>query len=211
MTKLSQRDPRWASLRLGASKLTIGRWGCTTTCIAMIDGTTPDLLAHNAANYTKDGLVLWQAISRQLKNSVFEVRDVGYNEAKINEFLKAGTHHVLFEVNDGAHWVVAKSRTLTGNDYLVIDPWDGKECKVKARYKNITKAVYFRKLAETPVVIPEDLERFIGRFLIATEQHGRLFYVTPEGKRIDLGEDPVKTIAKLAHGIRDVDLYRIPE
>ncbi len=64
MRYLSQRNLLWASEHLGSSSLTMGRFGCTTTCLSMLSDyfrgyISPIQIAHNANNYTKDGLVVW--------------------------------------------------------------------------------------------------------------------------------------------------------
>lgn len=213
MEFISQRDPRWSLVKLGASNLTMGGFGCTTSCIAMAEGITPDLIAKNAANYTRDGLVLWTAISSRLKNIEFVWRQVSPSERQINEAFADKKMVVLLEVNDGAHWVLLQRKTLLGNDYVAVDPWTGKECNVKKTYHNITKAVYFRRKVALPVTIPEALKRFMGKFIIAPERGGRLFYVTTEGKKVDLGSDAAAvqaTVARLAHGMSNENLDKIP-
>ncbi len=66
MTILSQRDSRWASIKLGtdASKTTIGSHGCLVTCLAMVAGTTPDDLNTRLKSVQgfKDDLVVWSKI-----------------------------------------------------------------------------------------------------------------------------------------------------
>lgn len=63
MTPISQRDPRWASLKLGTSSTdTIGNYGCLITCFAMYVGKTPieinDLLKANGG-YQDNDLFIW--------------------------------------------------------------------------------------------------------------------------------------------------------
>ena len=62
ITPLSQSDPRWSSVKLGSGSLNIGSHGCVVTCLAMLAGTTPDvvnaqLLARNG--FTNGDLVNW--------------------------------------------------------------------------------------------------------------------------------------------------------
>lgn len=150
MVYLSQRDPRWSSVRLGASQLTVGRYGCTTTCISMLSDyfggfVRPDEIAKRAENYTKDGLVLWTKL--ELRKMRFEWREYQRNDAKIREALKDPNRAVILQVDDGAHWVVALRRTMLGlgNDYVCLDPWTGKKCDVLKTYRNITGAAFFNR------------------------------------------------------------------
>jgi hypothetical protein len=146
MLHLSQRDSRWSQVKLGASSLTVGRYGCTTTCISMLTSlfnctVLPGEIAHNAANYTKDGLVIWQALS--FKKVAFEKRLYGFQPNEIDESIKHPKKAVILQVNDGAHWVVAIRKAYFGNDYIVLDPWTGKKVGARAAYKNITGSAHF--------------------------------------------------------------------
>ena len=217
MQKLSQRDPRWSSVRLGASPLTLGGYGCTTTCVAMIEGITPDKIATHTEVYTNPGgLILWSKLNAILKNVQFEWRDVvasaGFNKAKVDSRIEKG--EVLFEVDGGAHWVLPIRKSEDGKDYVANDPWTGKECNVRKVYHNITKVVFFKRIRPLESVLPEEMAHLKGRFLIAVEDGGRLYFVDTKGKKHNLGGTPEeiqKTIAKMAVGIKNADLKRIPE
>ena len=134
---------------MGSSKLTLGKLGCTTTCISMLSDyfgcyRSPEELAHNANNYTKSGLVIWQ-------NIIFNKMSIGWREykrddKKIQEYLKDPNKAVILQVDNGAHWVVALRKTLFGNSYIVADPWDGTKCDVIKKYHNITGAAYFHRI-----------------------------------------------------------------
>lgn len=148
MQILSQRDSKWSSQKLGASNLTVGRYGCTTTCISMLSDyfgcyASPLVLASNPKNYTKDGLVIWGAF--HFFTMKFEKRLFGRNDTAIQESLKNPRKAVMLQVNDGAHWVVAIRKTLFGNSYIVADPWNGDKCNVIKRYKNITGSAHWLK------------------------------------------------------------------
>ena len=54
MQLLSQRDPRWAKVKLGTG--TIADRGCTVTALAMLLGATPDVLAAKC-RFTPDGAI----------------------------------------------------------------------------------------------------------------------------------------------------------
>ena len=147
MIYLSQRDPKWCSDRLGASSLTVGRYGCTTSSISMLSDyfgcyRSPKELAAVKEHYTKDGLVIWPNF--KFSKMEFIRREHGEpSVASMQNVLKNPKTGVILQVNNGAHWVVALRKSLTSNDYLVLDPWDGKKCWAKAKYHNITGAAFF--------------------------------------------------------------------
>ena len=148
MSYFSQRDPRWAKEKLGESQLTVGRFGCTTTALSMLSSyfgclRLPSELAHDVHNYTKGGLVIWQNLT--FDKMKFAGREYQRNDEKIREYLKDSDKAVIFEVNDHSHWVVGVKPTLVGNDYVIVDPWDGLKKTLKKSYRNITGVAYFER------------------------------------------------------------------
>ncbi len=146
MSYFSQRDPRWSKDNLGVSALTVGRFGCTTTAISMLSSyfgclRLPSELAHDANNYTQGGLVIWKNLT--FAKMKFIGRDYVRNDEKIREYLKDSGKAVILEVNNHAHWVVGVKPTLVGNDYVIVDPWDGRKKTLVKPYRNITGAAYF--------------------------------------------------------------------
>lgn len=146
MKYLSQRNPAWAANFLGASKLTVGRFGCTTTCISMLSDffdcyMSPAEIAADKKRYTKAGLVLWEFMT--FKNMAFKVRTYGRDDKAIQAALKDPNMGVALQVNNGAHWILALRKTIIGNDYVCLDPWDGAKCNAIGKYHNITGAAYF--------------------------------------------------------------------
>lgn len=124
MTNLSQRDPRWKSLKLGTSNGTIGEFGCTITALSMVLGTTPDVVNERLLSvngYAQGNLVIWAKIEEAFPGIKIK-RVWTYDNADV---LK-NVPNVLVEV-DGKpiggfrHWVV-----YIGNK-KAIDPWDGTE------------------------------------------------------------------------------------
>ena len=218
MAYYSQLDLRWSHVKIGASKSTLGRFGCTTTAICELgkrfgSTITPEQYAHNAANYTKD-LIRWERVQSMIPELHFDWRERPADEAHIREVLKYKNRGVLLEVNNGAHWVLATKPTLLGGDFVAIDPLGGVEIQVKKKYKNITKAVYFTSVKTVPTTIPADLEGLTGTILIVPEQAGRLYYIDLRGHKHDLGSSPkdvVGSLGKLAKGISVVNLDRIPD
>lgn len=147
LTLLSQRDLRWASVKLGNSSLTMGRFGCTTTCLSMLTSyfggfVFPDAIAKNGGNYTKDGLVVWQSLS--FKDMQFVKRLQMFSSLDVDASIKGPDTAVILNVNDGTHWVVA-IRKMPWGDYLCADPWTGGYCLVKQRYHNIVGSSHFKR------------------------------------------------------------------
>lgn len=148
MSYFSQRDPRWGKEKLGESQLTIGRFGCTTCCLSMLSSyfnclRLPSELAHDVHNYTKDGLVIWKNLT--FPKMKFVRREYIRNDEKICEYLADSDKAAIFEVNNHAHWVVGVRPTLVGNDYIIVDPWDGRKKTLKKSYRNITGVAYFER------------------------------------------------------------------
>lgn len=147
MQYLSQRDPAWAMVRLGASNLTVGRYGCTTTCISMLSDyfkcfRRPDEIARNAANYTPDGLVNWSKL--RFPSFSFSKRTYAEDKAAIIAAAKDPKQAVILQV-DGFHWVVCVGKALLRDDWVIIDPWDGKKKNLKSAYKAVTGAAFFTR------------------------------------------------------------------
>lgn len=147
MKYLSQRDPLWSLVKLGASSLTVGRYGCTTTCISMLSDyfgcyRNPGDLAKNAANYTPDGLVNWSKLKFQFFS--FKERVFGEQKPRILAAMKDPAQAVILQV-DGFHWVVGISKALLRDDWVIIDPWDGKKKNLKSSYKAVTGAAFFSR------------------------------------------------------------------
>lgn len=142
-----QRDSRWSDVKLGASTLTMGRFGCTTCCLAMLSSyfgklIYPDEIAKNPNNYTKDGLIIWRNLNLDIK---FVKRIYGFNQAEIDRSLKLPNTCVLLQVDNGKHWVVATSKSWIGGDYNIVDPWTGNRGSAKKNYYNITGSAHFIK------------------------------------------------------------------
>lgn len=147
MDSYSQRDPRWSAKRLGKSTLTMGRYGCTTTCIADLstyfgDNINPGKMV-DTIKYTADGLVIWD--SCKFKGFRFERRERKRDDTNILLALAHPDRAVILQVDNGAHWVVATAYDKVNKVYKIADPWLGDRSTMK-RYKNsITGAAYFRR------------------------------------------------------------------
>lgn len=234
MLKVSQLDLRWAADRLGASPLTIGRYGCTTSCISMISDDfgcfkSVVALAHNAANYTKDGLILWNALNLTFAGEMrFVWRGYGAKGkgtpvtdfSSIMNALANPKQRVALEVNNGAHWVKLVKKNTIGKDWTAIDPLGGVECQVLAKYGNITGWAVFEDIKDSVVTPPASgtvdntlAKSLAGKILLSVDERGRLYYMTPEAKLIMLGTTPeevLATLAKVALGISKENLAKLP-
>lgn len=148
MKILSQHDLLWASRKLGSSNMTVGRYGCTTTCISMLSDyfgsyKSPVELASNTNNYTSNGLIIWKNL--KFDKMKFDRRSYLQDNTGIHQALIDPNKAVMLEVNDSQHWVVALRPTWFSNSYWVADPWSGDKCNVIRRYKNITGAAFFSR------------------------------------------------------------------
>lgn len=152
LPRFSQRDPRWASLTMGASGKTLGDWGCTLTCGAALShafarGVTPDVLLQrmNAANgFDAEGSLSWLALMKCVGID-FGYRwdtdaNVAPNHSQVIE--AAACDHVEWLAStvgypsvcwvdtdhDGKanHWVLA----VGGGQ--CIDPWDGQAKPIRS-------------------------------------------------------------------------------
>ena len=159
---LSQRDPRWAMDIMGSGSLTVGRYGCTTTCISMLSDyfgckQDPGQIAQNKRNYSGDSNISW--IGLDFPNFSFRWREgslfsnVSLDMEMIKSYMVKGTlgnpdRAVILEVANHSHWVVGLW-PLPGGDILAIDPWTGKTCNVLETYQNITGAALFVRWDKT--------------------------------------------------------------
>lgn len=148
MQSFSQRDPNWAPLLLGSSKLTMGRFGCTTTCIADIstyfgDNLNPGQVCKQI-KYTAGALVLWQSCN--FSHFQFERREFGRNEINIMAALADVNRAVILEVASHSHWVVAIGYDRVNKIFRIADPWLGDKSTMKRYFNNITGAAYFKRV-----------------------------------------------------------------
>ena len=148
MTVLSQRDPRWAKQQLGISNTTIGGFGCTITSIAMLIGTTPDVVNRElkrVGGYANGNLVIWSKVPVAFPQLIFIKRVNYYN----NDDVKANLP-CLVEVDfDGSpntfgnHWIV-----FIGNQRL-LDPWTGQDRPTSTYPILKGYAIYKKKIDST--------------------------------------------------------------
>lgn len=131
MDRLSQRDPRWANIKLGTSDKTIASHGCTITVLAMIIGTTPDVVnarlntlpkdAEGNTGFAQGNLVYWSRIEEAFPG--IKVRRVwSYDNADV----LASVPNVIVQVNGAPIGVPMHFVRFVGNK-KIHDPWDGQE------------------------------------------------------------------------------------
>jgi ABC-type bacteriocin/lantibiotic exporter with double-glycine peptidase domain len=147
MIYLSQRDPSYSQKKIGETNLTLGRWGCTICSISMLSDyfkcfLSPERFAVQYDWFTNEGLIIWNKI--KLDKMEFVIRRYGRNDSEIQKSLYHFDKAVILEV-DHCHWVVAARKTLFGNNYVIIDPWDGKKKNVFPTYKAITGSAHFAR------------------------------------------------------------------
>lgn len=140
----SQRDIRWKNTKIGNSITTVGKDGCTLTCIAMLThwangktGKDPDWTAKNLV-YTVDGKILWKSVS--LTGSlVFFFRNYIYNQKKIEATIKSENDCCILEIEwrNGSkyrHWILPYA--IDGDTLKCIDPINGKVIQYNALGSN---------------------------------------------------------------------------
>jgi hypothetical protein len=143
MQSFCQRDKRWATAKLGQSQLNLGRFGCTSVCIADIstyfgDNLNP-LQISQKIQYI-NGLVVWK--SCMFPHFKFEWREYGRNDKNISKALADKKRAVIIQVASGSHWVV-----VIGNvkgPYRIADPWFGDFADMNRYDNDITGAAYFK-------------------------------------------------------------------
>jgi len=154
MKILSQRDPRWAADKIGQSAWTVGQKGCALTSLinganaigANPKGLTPKGLAHNVALFLPTGDILWDKACAFIGPLRFAGREEGQNDARIVASLKDPDGFVILQVNYGAHFALAWSKSihpLHRGDFVIADPWGGTKQYARGAYHNISGARYF--------------------------------------------------------------------
>lgn len=148
MITLTQTDKRWKDIKLNQWSQTIGKIGCTTTCISMISdyfgcyASPKEIVEQGHIKYTDNtykygpGLILWQSINFDCFR--FEYRRYTFGKVFINESLKDPKKAVILELDNGRHWVLALRSTPLG--YIVLDPYDGRK---KLNIRRITGSAHF--------------------------------------------------------------------
>lgn len=171
MQKYSQRDSRWASIRLGTGSgntTTISSHGCTVTAIGMVVEKTPEevnslFIKHGSFSSLKESpdvinLVNWQRIDEAITSLEFEWRGYSYEDDKVKAAIgKNG--FCLVEINAAPiggtkHWVLA----IGGGK--IYDPFDGKE-KAFSTYSPTGYCVINKKEVSMPGTLPSNFDDIV--------------------------------------------------
>lgn len=123
---MKQFDKRWKNVKLGKSKETIGKIGCTITCMAMMESyrrgirITPQDMAKESS-FTRTGGLIWpKSYGQEYKESDYL--------SKILELLSEGKPVMVCTKNNKTnkqHWVVVKGYNGEGvlaENFMINDP-----------------------------------------------------------------------------------------
>lgn len=149
----SQRDPQWASQRLGTvNGITIGGYGCILTCNAMKAGyyghqITPNALDDiftNRGIYVQGDLLPDSGIHQvfddiqlvEVKNFAGIPTDMNYLKEKSQDPTLTVTIEVDFDHNpsDGIQTHFVELHSYDGNTLRIYDPWYGQEDDFTTHY-----------------------------------------------------------------------------
>jgi len=147
MLSYSQRDTRWRDKRIGNTNLSIGRFGCTISCIADLstyfgDNLTPSEVNDNA-KFLSDGRIIWSSL--HLANFVFVKRTYFRNNTDFILALSDSNRAVILSVAGGSHWVVATGWQKEINDFKIADPWLGDWSNMSRYNGEINGAAFFKR------------------------------------------------------------------
>lgn len=158
----SQRDARWAAVRLGASSYTMGSAGCAVTACAMVASAVDPAMTPLAlvtwlnanGGFTSGGLLYWAKVAEYVDALTFVSyhlwRDVAADLAHLARALEIGPQVVQVDFVPGgalnSHFVTALAFTEDGKDLVIIDPWTGERGTLLALYGatgwSLSRAVY---------------------------------------------------------------------
>lgn len=157
-TPFSQRDPRWAMVRLGTSPYTMSNAGCAVTACTMVasvvePGITPLELATwlNAhVGFTTGGLLQWARVAEFVPGLRFVAyqlwRDIPADLTALKAALVRFPQVVQVDFRPlttalDSHFVTALGATADGADLYIIDPWTGQAGTLRELYAQPTWAL----------------------------------------------------------------------
>lgn len=172
-TPLSQRDPKWANIKLGFGTGTIGQFGCTITAITMLLNSKGANLTVDKVNQTmKDkgafggdpaNLVWWAKLPQAFPQITSVYKYYSYDNEVVKGLINQGYPVVVCvdgsPIGASQHWV------LYVGDQTLLDPWDGKG-KPTSTYKPL-EFVSMGVIAPKPVETETPLQACL-------KQHGEL-------------------------------------
>ena len=146
MISFSQRDARWAEQKMGNTNLTLGRFGCTVSCIADLStyfggNFDPGQVARKIA-FNANAEVLWQSCN--FPAFIFDRRATNFDYADVLAAYRDPKRAVILNVANKSHWVVVSGINHRAGLFTIADPWLG-DFSDMGRYKNsIQGAAFFR-------------------------------------------------------------------
>lgn len=129
----SQRDSRWADVKIGISGLKMKDYGCAVSSVAMVftkmgDSITPLKLVKKPI-YTQGGLIVWPDSSFGNKVSLTSGTSHGNIKWKtIDSQLAKGNPVIVYikkNRGSGGHYVVIHHKESSTGKYVVHDPYFG--------------------------------------------------------------------------------------
>lgn len=160
MNTLSQKDPRWANLKIGNTNYTMSGYGCFITACCIVSGIDPP---EALQRLRFDGaMLIWESITNIGLQPLFKG---DWDNTKALEYIQANGQCIARVDFDGSdrtddtHFVV-----LIGNKQL-IDPIDGK-IKPTSTYSKYTGIRACRKITMLPdeiAVKKTDFERLVSK------------------------------------------------
>lgn len=186
MPHYSQRDPRWSSIKLGTSSVTIGGYGCLITAASMMVnyfGKMSDPKKMNedllrVGGYYKDNLFIFDKINDIYPDIVLDdvwVPTVSDDvSSRIDVALETKRpvivmvdYNIATDLLD-QHWVIIVGKNENG--YVIVDPIDGVEKLFTEKYGNPEDHIY--KIATYSKKVEENMlfriEVLIPNLLIRT-------------------------------------------
>jgi hypothetical protein len=158
---LKQWDARWKDIKMGDSQLTLGRWGCLTTDLAVVTDSfgckmTPAQIAQNKKNYDLGGNIKWTSLDfptfsfRWEEGNQFTKNPNAVDKEMLKAWLTPNLDRAcIMEVANGTHWVLGLWFNAYDNDFLAMDPMTGATCLVNKTYGAITEAALFVRWDKT--------------------------------------------------------------
>ena len=227
---LGQRDPRWATIKLGNSTLTIGSDGCLLVCHAMMltyygHEFLPDLLNEvyksksvfegALINFYKAGQVYPDVRAVEYYNCPTTPCDLNKIDNQLNK--KQPVIAWVDNINGDSkpdHFVLIIGKTDDGH-YLVNDPWMGEEYYFDAKWGEPSRNIYGLRIYEG---VPKEVINYADKIkdledkivslnsTLAEKTAECAAYMSELSQQEKDNEDLVKQLLE-ARGQRDTAIY----
>lgn len=160
----TQGDKRWADKRLGASRLTVGAYGCLSTALAQAltlagYGVDPGAFVdamNKVGGYTVGGLLIWGKL------------DQAFPQLHIDKPNGDSVHEGRW--NGNTHWVLQK-------DGMIYDPWYGKNEYPKGFIPTKLRTLFIDPPKGVDVMTKDQLIQFVS------DANGRTWYRLHHGQQ----------------------------